>query len=399
MSRVKRFSIISLILNIIIAVIVIYGIFVMQFPKVLRWADDGILESTGVGMFRFYTTDSNFLMAIIALLAIPFDIKKIRNDDQITPSWISILYHVGTAAIALTFLVVIAYFAPVFGLWHRMYTNANLFYHLIVPVLAMTNAIFFRSERCLSPFSILYGIIPMALYSILYMIQLQVSGNPVITDPKTGAVTYPNDWYGFAHIPVGGTKENPQYLNFIIVFLLILVAMAILSAALFGLERCFQHIFFPMKQKEAKPKKEETSQNEDKSTSSSPEKEPEEIKETPKQEETAVDDKTVAPGEKEQKDEAVPSKEEPDSVRATTTSLKVSELNNGRPDNLYKDKSRVYHISRHSSGAWQVKLASGEKAIKTFSTQKEAIAFARDLVRTQGGSIRVHSLSGSIRKA
>lgn len=397
MSRKKRFSIISLILNIIIAVLVIYGIFVMQFPKVLRWANDSILESTGVGMFRFYTTDSNFLMALIALAAIPFDIKKIRNDDRVTPSWLSVLYHVGTAAIALTFLVVITYLAPVFGLWHRMYTNANLFYHLIVPVLAMVNAIFFRSDRRLSPFSILYGLIPMALYSILYMIQLQVSGNPTITDPKTGMVTYPNDWYGFAHIPVGGTKENPQYLNFIIVFLLILVAMAILSAALFGLERCLHRAFFPVKQTKAEPKKEETAQNETKQVSVTSEKEPEEIKEAPKQEEAKAEEKTEA-SEKEQKDEAVP-QEEPRPVRTTTTSLKVSELNNGRPDNLYKDKSRVYHISRHSSGGWQVKLASGEKAIKTFPTQKEAITFARDLVRTQGGSIRVHSMTGSIRKA
>jgi hypothetical protein len=60
--------------------------------------------------------------------------------------------------------------------------------------------------------------------------------------------------------------------------------------------------------------------------------------------------------------------------------------------------ARVYHISRHISGKWQVKLASGGKAIKLFNTQEEAIAFAKDLVKTQGGSIRVHSLLGKLRK-
>ena len=50
------------------------------------------------------------------------------------------------------------------------------------------------------------------------------------------------------------------------------------------------------------------------------------------------------------------------------------------------------------SQQWQVKLAHGEKAIKLFATQAEAIRFVKDLVKTQGGSIRVHSLKGKIRK-
>ncbi|MCH5172127.1 MAG: DUF2188 domain-containing protein [Erysipelotrichales bacterium] len=63
----------------------------------------------------------------------------------------------------------------------------------------------------------------------------------------------------------------------------------------------------------------------------------------------------------------------------------------------YKDKARVYHISKNDEN-WQVKLAGGEKAIKLFKTQKEAIDYANALVETQGGSIRIHSLKGKIRK-
>ena len=63
----------------------------------------------------------------------------------------------------------------------------------------------------------------------------------------------------------------------------------------------------------------------------------------------------------------------------------------------YKDKARVYHISKNDDN-WQVKLAGGEKAIKLFKTQKEAIDYANSLVETQGGSIRIHSLKGKIRK-
>jgi hypothetical protein len=59
---------------------------------------------------------------------------------------------------------------------------------------------------------------------------------------------------------------------------------------------------------------------------------------------------------------------------------------------------RVYHISKQPTGKWQVKLATGERAIKLFDTQEQAIAYAKALVKTQGGSIRVHSLTGKMRK-
>ncbi len=60
---------------------------------------------------------------------------------------------------------------------------------------------------------------------------------------------------------------------------------------------------------------------------------------------------------------------------------------------------RVYHISKRDDKMWQVKFANGKKAIKLFDTQAEAIVFAKQLAKSQDGSIRVHSLKGKIRKA
>lgn len=64
----------------------------------------------------------------------------------------------------------------------------------------------------------------------------------------------------------------------------------------------------------------------------------------------------------------------------------------------YRSARRVYHISRQASGKWQVKLATGERAIKLFDTQAQAIVYAKGLVKTQGGSIRIHGVSGKMRK-
>ena len=61
---------------------------------------------------------------------------------------------------------------------------------------------------------------------------------------------------------------------------------------------------------------------------------------------------------------------------------------------------RIYHISRHNQdGRWQVKFANGKRAIKITDTQAEAIVFAKQLVKVNGGSLRVHSVKGRIRKA
>ncbi len=64
-----------------------------------------------------------------------------------------------------------------------------------------------------------------------------------------------------------------------------------------------------------------------------------------------------------------------------------------------KKSGKVYHISQHpTEDKWQVKLAKGEKAIKLFDTQLEAIEYAKELSKNQGGSIRLHARDGKIRK-
>jgi hypothetical protein len=65
-----------------------------------------------------------------------------------------------------------------------------------------------------------------------------------------------------------------------------------------------------------------------------------------------------------------------------------------------EDAAKTYHIAKRASdGKWQVKLASGEIAIKLFDTQAEAIEYAQKMAKNQKGSIRVHSMKGKMRKA
>ena len=55
-------------------------------------------------------------------------------------------------------------------------------------------------------------------------------------------------------------------------------------------------------------------------------------------------------------------------------------------------------VSLRDDGKWQVKFAKGNRALKLFDTQAEAIAFAKEKAENQDGAITIHKKDGKIRK-
>ena len=68
------------------------------------------------------------------------------------------------------------------------------------------------------------------------------------------------------------------------------------------------------------------------------------------------------------------------------------------PEEKKKETVKNYHVAKRADGKWQVKFAGGEKAIKLFATQAEAIAYAKKLAENQDGSISIHKKDGKLRK-
>ena len=101
--------------------------------------------------------------------------------------------------------------------------------------------------------------------------------------------------------------------------------------------------------------------------------------------------------------EEVQNKEETEEEKQLEEQVQVTEEDKDQVNEVIKTGytgPRIYHISkRNNDGRWQVKFANGKRAIKLFNTQAEAIVFAKQLAKSQDGSIRVHSLKGKIRKA
>lgn len=60
-----------------------------------------------------------------------------------------------------------------------------------------------------------------------------------------------------------------------------------------------------------------------------------------------------------------------------------------------KEAKRVYHVSkRKEDGKWAVKFAGGEKVIKLFDTQKEALEYTNKMAENQGGTVLTHASKG-----
>ena len=60
-----------------------------------------------------------------------------------------------------------------------------------------------------------------------------------------------------------------------------------------------------------------------------------------------------------------------------------------------KPSHRNYHVVKRADGKWEVKFAGGEKAIKLFATQKEAIDYTKKMADNQGGVMLVHNSKGA----
>lgn len=57
---------------------------------------------------------------------------------------------------------------------------------------------------------------------------------------------------------------------------------------------------------------------------------------------------------------------------------------------------RNYHVvKRPEDGKWEVKFAGGNKALKLFKTQKEAIEYANEKADNQDGTVLVHNSKGA----
>ena len=129
----------------------------------------GLLGALGFGSLRYFTVLSNILMGAASLVWV---LAALFADS--VPRWASRLKLVATASVALTFLTVMGFLGPIFG-FPGMFRGANLFFHLIVPVLALVDfALFGDFVPTLGETALC--VIPMLLYGTVYTVNILLNG-------------------------------------------------------------------------------------------------------------------------------------------------------------------------------------------------------------------------------
>ena len=179
----KKLWIINVIINSIIIVLTIIAVVVMFN------GEDGTLTAARWVAFKYFTVQSNIFMAVTSAISLYFLFKKKDH-----PTWLSILKLVSTTSVGLTFTTVMIYLAPLMGIW-LVFQGANLYMHLITPVLAMILYALFEPKNQFCFKHVFFGLIPVVIYGLMYLTLVAVFND------------YGNiegyDWYAFGTYGLG----------------------------------------------------------------------------------------------------------------------------------------------------------------------------------------------------
>ena len=173
------------------------------------------LAAMGLYSLKYFTVLSNLLLGIASLVYAVCLVRRMRAGARI-PTWAHKLKFVATVAVGVTLATVMAFLGPMLG-YAAMFAGANLWFHLVLPVLGIVEFVFLDVERGLKFGQTLLGVVPTFLYGLAYCGNIYLNG--VGTWPAT------NDWYGF-------TMWGIEYIP--VVFAVMLVATWLIAVVVRG---------------------------------------------------------------------------------------------------------------------------------------------------------------------
>lgn len=130
---------------------------------------------TGIQPLRYFTIDSNILLAIAAILCLPSAFASLKNPGKLFPTAILRFKHIATAAVMLTFLVSICWLLPTKGAETVIGGRVALL-HVANPLLALVSFCVFERGIAFSGKASLFGLIPLAVYGVFYVVMVCVIG-------------------------------------------------------------------------------------------------------------------------------------------------------------------------------------------------------------------------------
>ncbi len=153
----------------------------------------GPLAASGVEMLKYFTVDSNILLGLAALIAARDQWQVLKGRKAAVSPAVSLLKLTATASITLTMMVTVFFLMPTTAAElgpFAMFYGSNFLLHLLNPLAGILCFALWEKTDRISFRQTLFGVLPMALYAVYYVIN-------VLTHLKDGAVLPAYDWYGF----------------------------------------------------------------------------------------------------------------------------------------------------------------------------------------------------------
>ena len=169
----KREKILHYVINVIIVILVVVSLYMTMTYR----SEYMEFRMRGTMSLRYFTVQSNLFAGIVALLALFYQGKASK-----------VLKLMSATATGLTFAVVLFFLGPLYGLG-RMYKNANLFFHLIVPLICMVDYFFLSDEPNKMKWKVLSAV-PTLIYGLGYVLNILING-------MGGRYPSNNDFYMF----------------------------------------------------------------------------------------------------------------------------------------------------------------------------------------------------------
>lgn len=166
---------ISIILNGIIFLLTLFASVIMFTGLKFMHGVEPILETTKLGMFKFFTVDSNIFIGIISFIFLLYEIRLLKGNIKEIPIKLYIFKLMSTVSVSLTLFVVFFYFVPITNFKVLpMIMNSNLFFHLIIPILSIITFVLFEKTDKLKYRYTFFGLIPSFIYGVYYLINILI---------------------------------------------------------------------------------------------------------------------------------------------------------------------------------------------------------------------------------
>lgn len=200
----------SMLCNLLVIVLTVYSV-----RSFFVTGGEGNMTGMGSYCFHYFTVDSNILAAAVSLLLLIWQIAGLKSGKE-PPAWVMTLKAIGAVAVGVTFFTVVLFLGPMMG-YGAMFAGANLFMHLVSPLLSMLSFILLERKPKLRFRTTFLCVLPTLIYGAVYFYEV------IIVGPWKGG------WFDFYGFNMGGM--------WFVSAPLMLVATWLLSLALWALRK------------------------------------------------------------------------------------------------------------------------------------------------------------------